>query len=151
MNDKTQHPDDFANRYKAASAELQARVEAACAAETEWPARVAAAIRAALAFAAAEPTAARLLVVDALGVRVRRHPYVRLIERYAALLRIGAPPQSRQPLLTEQALVGGIVTIAAEELRGGRPEALEGLAPELVEFTLLPYLGRQQARRWGRG
>ena len=61
MNDTAQHPDDFADAFETAFARLQVRIETACAAEAGWPAQVAAGIRAALAFAAAEPASAARL------------------------------------------------------------------------------------------
>lgn len=67
MRGATPDPDDFANDFQAAFARLQIRVETACAAEPAWPERVAAAIRAALAFAAAHPDDAGLLTNDAMA------------------------------------------------------------------------------------
>jgi hypothetical protein len=55
MKDISPHPDDFANRYENAAAQLFDRIDRACAGEPEWPRRVRAAIEAALAFLAAEP------------------------------------------------------------------------------------------------
>jgi hypothetical protein len=69
-NDIEQHPDDFANAFESAFARLQIRIETVCVAETEWSAQVAAGIRAALAFAAAVPAAARVLTSEALAMLV---------------------------------------------------------------------------------
>ncbi|HXV06332.1 MAG TPA: hypothetical protein VFP23_10560 [Solirubrobacterales bacterium] len=55
MTDIAQHPDAFANAFEAAFARLRVRVETACAAQPEWPEQVAAGVRAALQFAAADP------------------------------------------------------------------------------------------------
>jgi hypothetical protein len=65
MNDTTQHPDDFANAFESAFARLQVAVEEACAREAAWPAKIAAAIAAALEFALADPAAARTLTLAA--------------------------------------------------------------------------------------
>jgi hypothetical protein len=47
-------------------------------------------------------------------------------------------------------VVGGIAMIVADHLREGAAAALVALAPELVEMTLVPYIGRELARDWAR-
>src|SRR5690242_3722854 len=49
--------------FDSAAAAFEAAILAHCAPDLEWPARIAAGIRAALAFAAANPDAARALMV----------------------------------------------------------------------------------------
>jgi hypothetical protein len=46
---------------------------------------------------------------------------------------------------TEEALVGGMVSVISRRIRAGRAAELEELLPDLVEFTLTPYLGRVAA------
>lgn len=150
MDEVTDHPwDDFGLAFQSAFGRLDATVRGACARHGEWPAKVRAAIYAALEFAVAEPTAARVLTVDALIERTegaQRH--VRLIEHFAAMLRAEAPRDARQPLSTEQALVGGVATIVADCLRSGESGLLLATGPELVQLVLLPYVGASEARRW---
>lgn len=67
MNDTALHPDDFADEFESALAALQARIEPACAERGDWAAQVAAAIRTAFAFAAADPAAAQVLTIRALA------------------------------------------------------------------------------------
>jgi len=122
----------------------------ACWEQSEWPAKVAAAISAAVEFAIAEPESIRLLTVDSLIQRPdggRR--YARTVEHFAELLRTEAPPELRRPRSTEQALVGGIATMIADRVRGDALPHLRDELPELVEFMLLPYVGGEEARRWG--
>ncbi|HWO15666.1 MAG TPA: hypothetical protein VNM89_03025, partial [Solirubrobacterales bacterium] len=57
--------EDFANAFESAFARLQVAVLDACAREAQWPAQIAAAIIAALRFAATDPTAARTLTIEA--------------------------------------------------------------------------------------
>ena len=64
MGDPLDPPDDFGPAFDAAAARLRAAVGEACATPGPWPARVCAAIDAALRFAADDPAAARLLLVD---------------------------------------------------------------------------------------
>jgi hypothetical protein len=59
MKEIPQHPDDFAQAFESAFAHLQVEALEACGRHQDWPEKVAAAIYAALDFAAANPTAAR--------------------------------------------------------------------------------------------
>ncbi len=151
MDETSNPPDDFATAFESAFARLQVVVATACAGDQAWPAKVAAAIYAALDFAVADPTAARLLTIDTLIERAsggRR--YAQLIERFAELLRAGAPRERRLPASTEQALIGGLATTVTAHLRTGRLAQLPEVGPELVELILMPYLGRSEAQRWAR-
>lgn len=126
---------------------LEEVVRAACARQEEWPARVAAGICAALDFAATNPERARALAIDS---RVTDFDlgYLPMVEQLSELLGAEAPSDRGAVASTEQALVGGIVTVVADHLRSGRANRLPELAPELVYLTLLPYLGFEEAKRW---
>lgn len=151
MDDIRDFPGDFPAAFSGAVARLQVAVLAACEEQEVWPAKVAAAIAAAVEFAVHDPQSIQLLAVDAL---VRRpdggQRYVRMIEHFAELLRADAPPDRRRPKTTEQALVGGIATTMADRLRFETTGALVATTPELVEFVLLPYLGPTEAKHWAR-
>ena len=102
-------------------------------------------------FLAAEPNLARLCMVEALVAG----PAV--VERYDAAIqsfvpyfqegREGRPPEvlSRLSPTTEEALVGGMVSLISRRIIAGKTEELEELLPDLVEFTLTPYLGSAEA------
>lgn len=149
MSDPAQQPDEFA----AAFARLQVRVETACAAESEWPAEVAAGVRAALRFAATHPAAADLLTNGALASGPEGHArYERMLDHFAARLRAGRterPEGERLPEITEKALVGGLAMLVAQRLDRGREAELPGAGAEVVQFVLTPYLGAEEARRIG--
>lgn len=51
----------------------------------------------------------------------------------------------------DQALMGGIATLISRRLKTDGPESLEKLLPDLVELTLAPYIGRDEARRFALG
>jgi hypothetical protein len=51
---------------------------------------------------------------------------------------------------TEEALVGGMVSLISRRIFADRGEELEALLPDLVEFTLTPYLGSAEAARVAR-
>lgn len=129
--------------------QLQVAVLEACQGQGVWPAKIAAAVRAATEFAATEPERARLLTIESLihqpdgGER-----YGRMIEHFAELLRADAPQDRRRPKSTEQALVGGVARTLADHLRTEDFDALRASVSELVELLLVPYVGRAEAREW---
>jgi hypothetical protein len=141
--------DQFASDFSGAVGRLQVAVLEACQGERVWPAKVAAAVSAAVEFAIDEPELARLLTIESLihqpdgGQR-----YVRMIEHFAELLRAEAPSDRRRPKSTEQALVGGVARTLADGLRSGDADAMRAGVPELVELLLVPYVGRVEARSW---
>jgi hypothetical protein len=149
MDDIPNSPGDFPAAFSGAVGRLQVAVLEACQEQEQWSAKVAAAIAAAIDFAATEPKSVQLLTVEALIQRPdggRR--YVQTIEHFAELLRIEAPVDDRRPQSTEQALVGGVATTIADRMRHDTPNELQAAIPELVEFVLLPYVGSAEAKRW---
>lgn len=143
----------FVAAYDAVMKELRERVSAAFDAEEEWPRAIKAGIEAMLSFLAGEPNLARLCMVEALVAG----PAV--VERYDAAIqsfvpyfqegRKGRPPEvlSRLSPTTEEALVGGMVSLISRRIIAGKAEELEDLLPDLVEFTLTPYLGSAEAAK----
>jgi AcrR family transcriptional regulator len=141
----------FVAAYDAVMGELRERVSAAFDEEEEWPQAIKAGIGAMLEFLATEPNLARLCMVEALVAG----PAV--VERYDAAIqsfvpyfkkgREGRSPEvlSRLSPTTEEALVGGMVSLISRRIIAGRTEELEELLPDLVEFTLTPYLGSAEA------
>jgi hypothetical protein len=151
MDESAYSRGDYASTFEAAFARLQVRIESACVAETSWPEQVAAGIRTALAFAAAEPGAARTLTTDALaGGREGFARYDRMISHLGEWLRPGrelSPGGERLPEITEKAMVGGVAMLVAQRVDLGRHAELPQLAPEAIQFALTPYLGAAEARR----
>jgi hypothetical protein len=127
--------------------QLDKVVRDACARQQEWPARVTAGICAAIEFVVDYPETARRLTIE-YRISDFDRGYVPMVEQFSKLLAADAPPDQRLTASTEQALVGGIVTVVADHLRSGRLERLGQLAPELVYLTLLPYVGFDEAKRW---
>lgn len=125
------------------------RLLRACEAQPSWPLKVKVGIGLTLDLAAASPARARFLMLDSLtsdpelirqGVEAR--------DRLASLLSAGrslAPREGILPDLTEQALVAGLAGVIAARLMSGEAKHLPALAPQLVELTLLPYLGAEAA------
>ncbi len=144
----------FVAAYETVMSELRARVAAAIEAEgDDWPHAIKAGIGAMLGFLTAEPHLARLCMVEALVAG----PVV--VERYDAAIRSfvpyfeqgreGRPPEvlARLSPTTEEALVGGMVSLISRRIIAGRAEELESLLPDLVEFTLTPYIGSAEAAK----
>jgi AcrR family transcriptional regulator len=141
----------FVAAYDTVMAELRERIAQAFEEADDWSHAVKAGIRAMLRFLAAEPQLARLCMVEALVAG----PVV--VERYDAAIqsfvpyfhsgREGLPPEVLERLspTTEEALVGGMVSLISRRVLAGKTTELETLLPDLVEFTLTPYLGSAEA------
>jgi AcrR family transcriptional regulator len=143
----------FVAAYDTVMEELRGRVSAAFEGADDWPHAVKAGIGAMLEFLAAEPHLARLCMVEALVAG----PVV--VERYDAAIqsfvpyfqsgREGRPPEvlARLSPTTEEALVGGMVSLISRRIIAGKAGELNDLLPDLVEFTLTPYLGSAEAAK----
>jgi AcrR family transcriptional regulator len=144
----------FVAAYDAVMGDLRERVSAAFEEqEDDWPRAIKAGIAAMLEFLAANPNLARLCMVEALVAG----PAV--VERYDAAIqsfvpyfqkgREGRPPEvlARLSATTEEALVGGMVSLISRRIIAGKATELEALLPDLVEFTLTPYLGSAEAAK----
>lgn len=155
MVEGARQPDDFAFAFDAAFAGLQVRIESACAAAGEWPQGVAAGIRAAFDWAAAEPTSAQLLTNDALAAGAAGFErYERMVAYAAELLAPGRtefPHGERLPEITERAMASGVAMLVAQRLSLGQAAALPPLAGEATQFVLTPFLGGAEARRVAEG
>jgi AcrR family transcriptional regulator len=146
----------FVAAYDTVMNELDRRVGEAFEQEKEWPQAVRAGLAAMLEFLTAEPHLARLSMVEALVAG----PVV--VERYDAAIQSLVPyfeagREGRSPEVlaglsptTEEALVGGIVSLISRRIFAGRTEELTALLPDLVEFALTPYLGSAQAAKVAR-
>jgi AcrR family transcriptional regulator len=149
---------NFANKREAVEvahelvfARFRERLLSACSAQAEWPFKVKVAIGATLDAAAAAPAEAQLLVLDLLASeRSLARQAFDARDNLAGLLSSGrrhAEHGAALPPLTEQALIGGLVGAISTRLLHGEAKRLPELAPQLVQFTLLPYLGHAAAER----
>jgi len=146
----------FVAAYDTVMAEMRERVGKAFAEEDDWPHAVKAGIAAMLGFLVAEPSLARLCMVEALvagPVVVER--YDSAIQSFVPYFRTGREGRSpdvlaRLSATTEEALVGGMMSLISRRIIAGRTAELESLLPDLVEFTLTPYLGSDEAAKVAR-
>jgi AcrR family transcriptional regulator len=144
--------------YDAAFDQLFAAIGDACREHREWPQGVMAAVGAALDFAAADPTRARLLLVHTLSAEPRLAEHaLDSQQRLAGLLREGrrfTPPGAPPLEVTELALIGASTAVLAAVLMAegpGQPGGLGELKPELGQILLTPYLGPEAARDFALG
>lgn len=125
------------------------RLLQACKVQSSWPLKVKVGIGVTLDMVAASPTEAQFLAVEAMAIDEhlrRRAPALR--DRLARLLAAGrseTPRGAELPGVIESALVGGIAGVIVAQLQHGEAKRLPALAPDLVELTLTPYLGRAEA------
>jgi AcrR family transcriptional regulator len=123
----------------------------ACAGQSEWSTKVAAAIATTIVFATRAPQQAQLLVLESLAA----DPI--LVERALAsndflvgLLRNGreqCPQAAALPELTERALIGATVSVIGHRLLCDQADQLPALAPQLIHLILIPYFGNEEAAR----
>jgi len=123
----------------------------ACAAQSAWPAKVAAAIDVAIDFAVRSPEEAQLLVVDAVAAEPALALRVLTSNDFlVGLLRNGrehCPGSASLPELTERAQIGAAASVIGNKLLSGQADRLPALKPELVQLILTPYLGIEEAAR----
>lgn len=143
----------FVAAYDTVMGELRECVSGAFDEVDDWAHAIKAGIRAMLGFLAAEPHLARLCMVEALvagPVVVERYDAaIQSFVPYFSVGREGRSPEvlSRLSPTTEEALVGGMVSLISRRIIAGRAEELEDLLPDLVEFTLTPYVGSAEATK----
>lgn len=128
--------------FEASFARLLERIERACALAADRPARVAAAVGAAVDLAIEEPGLARLLTVEGFAVAGTGPSCAQQSRRrLAVLLASGCDGSSgaELPPVRELAIVAAIWTVVADCLHRGDPARLSELEGELIEFALAPY------------
>jgi AcrR family transcriptional regulator len=143
----------FVAAYDSAIERIRGRLVEACdeAEQGDWSERVQRALAALLATMHDDPPLASMALVE--GLRAGREVYDRYqvaVESFVALLRAGAPAAidgDEVPVATDEAVVGGIASLLGHRILIGEGERLFELLPEVVEFTLTPYLGADRARR----
>lgn len=143
--------DAFLVAYELGHAKGVAIVERAFAAETSWRTAVRAGISALFDFLAAEPSFAHLALVEAtIATRRSAERSRRGVGAYAQMLLPGlgqAENGSTLPLMTVEAITGGVFELCASYAQRGRIAELPELAPRATYFALAPFLGAEEAAR----
>jgi len=146
--------DCFLAAYEMVGDHIAASMRAAAEAFEDWPQKVRAALATMLRFLAGEPDLARLTMIEPIaagGEIAARHRAS--MQGLVGILKAGRPEHGGEhplPEATEEALVGGVVSLVVREISAGRTEQLERLLPDLVELTLAPYVGAEQAEKLAR-
>jgi hypothetical protein len=127
---------------------LEDSVLQACAAEDVWPAQIAAGVNAGVDFVIANPDLAHAWMLEPSSDIDYASRYEAVVGRLTGFIRLRAPVDARLPASSDEALVAGIVGLVGDHVRIGRLDRLAELKPELVQLTLLPYLGFTESQRW---
>jgi len=144
----------FLAAYEMVADHIRDSMQVAAEAFEEWPQKVRAALGTMLSFLAGEPELARVCMIEPVaagGEIAAKHRAS--MQGFVEILKAGRPEHSGTrplPEATEATLVGGIVSLIVREINAGRTEQLESLLPDLVELTLAPYLGGEEASRLAR-
>lgn len=138
----------FLAAFDDAVAEMNARIEEACAAAGEgWDSRIAAGTRAFLGYVAEEPARACMCLVEAKSATpTASQRYDEALQRLVEMLRSSAPPNSGLPPTTEETVVGGVAWILHQQIRQGKAAEVGDLVPQLTDFVLSPYFGATRRR-----
>jgi AcrR family transcriptional regulator len=145
--------DCFLTAFDATAARLRARVaSAARKGGDDWRSRSRFGLEAVLHFTAAEPDAARTLVVEARAASVeavmRRDElldyFAGCIERQVHELLPSAPSYSP---ITTAGIVGGLEALLYSRLNSGELDDLDSLLPSMMYFLVLPFEGHEAASK----
>ncbi len=143
--------DCFFALYDAATEAALASVGEACAGaeEAEFPERVRVGLAALLAYFESNPDVARACIVEGptVGAPINDR-FERLIGDFATLLRRGrsGAPAAELPDTVEETVAGGLYWLLYYALLDGRPKKIGKLLPQLVEFSLIPFVGTEASR-----
>jgi len=134
--------DLFLATFDTTLADAEAAVAEACDAipDRAWEGRTEAGLRALLEYVAANPAAARLVLVEAPAASpASAAHHATALDGFIVRLREAVPPGPGRPATLEEALVGGTVWILQRQVRDGRAAEAVNLLPELTEFLVSPY------------
>jgi AcrR family transcriptional regulator len=138
----------FAIYDSAAEAAMEAVGKACAATQDGFPERVDAGITAMLSWIEENPDLARVCVVEgpAVGPAITER-FEKLIGDFAALLRSGRDDldSDELPGTVEETVVGGLYWLLYYALLEERPKRVGRLRPQLVEFSLIPFIGAEAA------
>jgi AcrR family transcriptional regulator len=142
--------DCFFALYDSATEGALAAVEEACGEHREdFPQRVEVGLRALLGYLEADPSLARAWILEGptVGAPINDR-FERLIGDFAALLRRGrsGAPDAELPDTVEETVAGGLYWLLYYALLDGQPKKIGKLLPQLVEFSLIPFVGTEASR-----
>ncbi len=143
--------DCFEAAYEAIFDYLRGKMDEAMARQDEWPERVRAGVGALLETLSAHPDMARFFLVApaSAGDEIADRHHQAMRELVGGLIAGAPQPEGDEELSEagEQAIAGGISRLVVRRLNGDEAEQLPALLPALVEQTLRPFLGGEEAAR----
>jgi AcrR family transcriptional regulator len=117
--------------------------------DANWPERVRAGLAAILDLLAANPPLACLVAVEAPrageAARKRQRSF---LAHFAEVLRAGRDDRAELPVDLEELLLGGAIALVARYVETARADRLPEARAQLLEYLLIPYLGRSETRRF---
>jgi len=140
--------DCFLAAYEMIEAHVLDSMLAAPGAAEPWPDRVRARLATLLDVLSRDAAVSRCFLIEPLaaGGEVAAR-YREAMQLLAGVLRPEPPPSALNMEVRDQALIGGIATLIVRRLNSGGAAGLPELLPDLVELSLAPYLGREEAKR----
>jgi AcrR family transcriptional regulator len=125
---------------------LSASIEQACAGLDTWEDKLSAGLGAGLRFAVESPQDGRLLILEPMGADpALADSVIASHHELVELLRAGrghCPGAADLPDVAERALIGAVISIAADLMMAGKAKELIDLEPQLLELMSMPYGGR---------
>jgi AcrR family transcriptional regulator len=147
--------DAFLVAYELGHARCLALVERAYAAQPDWRRAVSAGLATLFKFLASEPAFAHIALVDALTASSRTAERSNAgIRAFAQMLVPGmeeAPGYTRPPLVTIEAIAGGVFELCLQYSIQGRIHDLPALTSDATYIALTPFIGARQAVRVANG
>src|SRR6202000_820456 len=90
-------------------------------------------------------------IVEALSAgEAAQQRYEESLQAFVPLLRLGraaSPHEEDLPETLEETIAGGIFWVIYQRIVLGETERVEALLPDLVAFSLPPYIGAESAQR----
>ena len=143
--------DCFLQAYDRILAIGRERLVAASEEHASWPERACSMLQALLELVAAEPTRARIVLVEAQTAgEAALARYEKTIDEMVPLLRRGreySPVAADLPQTLEVASIGGLLWYLQQRVVSGDLEDLGQYLPEMAEIVLEPYLGPEETER----
>jgi AcrR family transcriptional regulator len=141
--------DCFVQVYDRISAQVEERLGASVPADADWGTQAAVGVRTLVEFAAQQPMAARVMLLEAqTGGEPALSRYGETLKQAAAFLRRGreaGDARDRLPVNFEDATVSGLLWLLQSRLARGRIEDMDELWPHMAKMVLEPYLGAGRA------
>jgi hypothetical protein len=133
--------------FASALARLEDALDGACSPQEAWPTNVIGAVGAGLRFAAVDPAAAQLLVIDAPTEPDCADLHRQMVDSLAARLRGAAGEHGLRAAGREDVLITGVIGMVAIRLTLDQARTLPTVTLEMAEFLFAPYLGDERTRR----